>query len=314
VVQTKVESIRNKATKADLVVGTSIELVVLAIRANAASCCLLNNGHELTLRAVDRWSIVPAEILNVTIQKEWRFSGHPYICGEITKCHLDIPSIGLVPLRLEANGPWDPKEAIFSGDDESLEEWEQSIIAQGSRHSFEMEQILPGVDMGDNDPGVHAEADSEADPDFDVDQGTDPIVEASDKNAAGDWVGASKILMDLLRKDLRCLDAHAHLGNFAFDRSPAEALRHYDVGVRIGNLSLGDDFQDLLPWSCLNNRPYLRCLYGLGLCLWRLDRFEEAMQVFNRLLSLNPIDNQGARFPLKDLRAQKKWEADLDFY
>lgn len=30
------------------------------------------------------------------------------------------------------------------------------------------------------------------------------------------------------------LDAHVHLGNLAFDRHPAEALRHYEAGVRIG--------------------------------------------------------------------------------
>lgn len=39
--------------------------------------------------------------------------------------------------------------------------------------------------------------------------------------------------------DLRCLDAHAHLGNLAFDHWPQEALRHYAVGLRIGELSVG---------------------------------------------------------------------------
>jgi hypothetical protein len=39
--------------------------------------------------------------------------------------------------------------------------------------------------------------------------------------------------MALLEMDLRCLDAHAHLGNLWFDGSAAEALRHYEVGVGI---------------------------------------------------------------------------------
>ena len=36
--------------------------------------------------------------------------------------------------------------------------------------------------------------------------------------------------MNLLVADLRCLDAHAHLGNLAFDHEPEKAIRHYEVG------------------------------------------------------------------------------------
>ena len=32
--------------------------------------------------------------------------------------------------------------------------------------------------------------------------------------------------MELCEADIRCLDAHAHFGNFVFDRT-AEAIRHY---------------------------------------------------------------------------------------
>jgi len=63
---------------------------------------------------------------------------------------------------------------------------------------------------------------------------------------------------------VRCLDAHAHLGAFHFERRPARALLHYHVGVGIGRLSLGPDFGGVLPWGCLGNRPYLRCLHGAG--------------------------------------------------
>ncbi len=37
-------------------------------------------------------------------------------------------------------------------------------------------------------------------------------------------------LVDILAADLRCLDAHAPLGNYAFDDDPAKAVRHYEVG------------------------------------------------------------------------------------
>ena len=60
---------------------------------------------------------------------------------------------------------------------------------------------------------------------------------------------------------------------------PKEAIRHYEVGVRIGELSFGDSFEGLLPWGWIDNRPFLRCMHGFGLCLWRLDN-EEAAAIF----------------------------------
>lgn len=118
--------------------------------------------------------------------------------------------------------------------------------------------------------------------------------------------------MDLLEKDLRCFDAHAHLGNFAFDRWPNDALRHYEAGVRIGELSLGKSFVGALPWGFIDNRPFLRCLHGYGLCLWRLGRLEEAAAEFERMLRFNPVDNQGARFLLRAVRAGEPWEAQVE--
>ena len=55
--------------------------------------------------------------------------------------------------------------------------------------------------------------------------------------------------------------------------------------------------------ASLDNRPFLRCLHGYGLCLWRLGLVDEALDVFDWMLWLNPTDNQGARFLRADLRA-----------
>ena len=103
-------------------------------------------------------------------------------------------------------------------------------------------------------------------------------------------------LMALCQADLRCLDAHSHLGNLVFDHNPQDAIRHYEVGLRIGELSLGNDFTDLLPWGHIDNRLFLRCTHGFGLCLWRLGRFDEAERVFDRMLWMNPSDNQACGF------------------
>lgn len=83
---------------------------------------------------------------------------------------------------------------------------------------------------------------------------------------------------------------------------------HFNVGIQIGKQALGADFDGLLPWSTYENRPFLRCLHGYGLCLWRTGKVEEAKAVFERMLWMNPTDNQGARFPLADLKAGRTWE------
>ncbi len=151
-----------------------------------------------------------------------------------------------------------------------------------------MEQVVPGRDPNDLE--------------------ADPICKSSDLKDVGDPEAARQILMELCEADLRCLDAHAHLGNLLFDSWTNLAVRHYEVGVRIGELSLGPDFEGLLPWGHIDNRPFLRCMHGCGLCLWRLERFAEAVRVFERLLWLNPSDNQGVRFLIDDVRARTVWE------
>jgi tetratricopeptide (TPR) repeat protein len=198
----------------------------------------------------------------------------------------------LTPLRLEDWGAWDPMEHCWGEDADPIEEWARPIIARGPRPSFEMEQVLPGIDFDDPDK--------------------DPICRSIDLKDGGDTAGARDLLMDLCEADLRCLDAHAHLGNLEFDLGAEHAIRHYEVGVRIGELSLGHSFDGVLPWGCIDNRPFLRCLYSYGLCLWRLERFDEAGAKFERILWLNPSDNQGARFVIDAVRAAHPWEPDRD--
>ena len=119
-----------------------------------------------------------------------------------------------------------------------------------------------------------------------------------DQGPAGVWCQAG----------LHCLDAHSHLGNFVFDHRPEDAIRHYEVGFRIGELSLGEGFDGVLPWGWIDNRPFLRCMYGFGPCLWRLRQFKEAADIFRRMLWLNPADNQGVRFLVDRVRAKDTWE------
>ncbi|MBI1792286.1 MAG: tetratricopeptide repeat protein [Acidobacteria bacterium] len=266
-----------------------LELVVLSVKQKAARCRLLGSDRTFTFRAGRLWEVAPGEIAVVRPAKQWTYAGNPYLSGVIESTRLDARALGLVPLRLEERGPWDPAEHYWGEPGDPIGKWAKPIAARGKRPMFEMEQVLPGADPGNF---------------------SDPIIESNDSKDSGDRAGAYKMLMDLCQADLRCLDAHAHLGNLVFHGRPRDAIRHYEAGFRIGELSLGEGFDGVLPWGCIDNRPFLRCMHGFGICLWRLRRFEEAARIFDRMLWLNPTDNQGARFVIGQVRAKAAWVDD----
>ena len=276
-----------KATEDDFDMTRDFELIAVAVKGNAVSCRIPGKERVITIRPAGLWDVAPGEIIMVTPRKQWRYGGHPYLSGEIKAWRLDIPALGLTPLKLNETGMWDPKDHYWGEPDEPIEEWAKPIISGGPRPEYEMEQALPGENPDDPD--------------------TDPILEAVELREAGDSLGAHRMLMSLLAADLRCLDAHAHLGNLVFDHSPEKAIRHYEVGVRIGEISLGEGFNGVLHWGHIDNRPFLRCVHGYGLCLWHLGRLKEAEEVFTRMLWLNPTDNQGVRFLLREVRERKVW-------
>jgi hypothetical protein len=279
---------QHKATTDDLDLSKPVELVALSVKERAARCRLLESERVITLRASRLWEVVPGAIVTVKARKQWRYAGHPYLSGEIQSTRIEVKALDLAPLGLERMGMWDPAKHYWGEADMSIEAWAQPIIAHGPRPEFKMEQVLPGQDP--DDP-------------FD-----DPITKSNDLKDAGEWAEAEKILMELCQADLRCLDAHSHLGNRAFDHRPQDAIRHYEVGLRIGELSLGNDFADVLQWGYIDNRPFLRCMHGYGLCLWRLGRFDEALSIFDRMLWMNPSDNQGVRFLINEVKAKTAWE------
>jgi len=209
----------HKVTTTDLDMSGMVELVALSVKENAVRCRLLNGDRVITLRSNRLWDLAPGEILIVKPGKQWSYASHPYLSGEIESTRLDVAALGLVPLKLEDQGAWSPDEHSWGDPEEPIEEWATPIIARGPRQAFEMEQVVPGRDPDDLE--------------------SDPICESNDLKDDGDHKAARNILMDLCQADLRCLDAHAHLGNFDFDDGPKDAIRHYEVGVRIGELSLG---------------------------------------------------------------------------
>ncbi len=273
----------------------ALDVVILKLNQQSARVRVLSTGEQITLRSSEVCEYVPGQIVTTNITKRWVHRGNAYASGEVGNGRIDIPALGLPLLRLEDRGV-----EHWRDDDEGNEEVPLAIralwcqIGVKPRAYFEMEQILPGTD------------------DESFDGPEDPIIAASELHDAGETAEAEEILMDVLLQDLRCLDAHAHLGNFAFHGCPETALLHYEVGVRIGMQTLGLQFTGMLPWGWLDNRPFLRCLHGYGLTLWRLGQFKEAEHIFERMIWLNPNDNQGARFNWLDVKAGKTWASTRD--
>jgi tetratricopeptide (TPR) repeat protein len=284
-----------------------LELVVLAVKKSAMRCRVVASGEPITFRKV-RYE-VEGEIITVKPSKLWRYKKTHYMTGEVESKRIDIEALGLKPLALKNMGEWNPKDEYWGEKEEQKDPASQylylkPIIDYGVRPSYEMEQIIPCPTMEPENIDI----------DFDID--SDPIFEAAEYHDRGDDQAALKIIEKILTTDLRCLDAHAHLGNWEFNSTDEpyrntidKAKRHYEVGVKIGDLSFIDDigFNGVLRWGHINNRPFLRCLHGYGLSLWRLGKSDEAREVFNRMLWLNPLDNQGIRFLLADIDAGKTW-------
>lgn len=277
-----------------LVAGRPVDLLCLKGGFDVFRSRVTPSGVTVIVRTgLSKVRPVPAEVFTLEVERTWVFGHTRYAKGLVTDTRLDLPRLEIEPLGLQEWGSWDPEEEAWLFEEPDHPVYEE-VRAAGARPKYEMEQILP-------EGAVQLRWEE------------DPILEAVEL-ANADAIGeAEDLLGDLLTADLRCLDAHAHLGNFEMrSRWPGaldRAGRHYQAGIEIGGLTLGDGFQGLLPWGLIDNRPYLRCLHGHGLYLWRGGDLASAGDVFRRMLWLNPHDNQGARFNLAAVEAGHSWEA-----
>lgn len=278
------------ADKIDVAKPVRVEAAVLAVAQTTAIVRVVGEEAAISLRASGVKKLAPGQLVTLQIDRRWSTRGEDYASGRIEDVRIDVARLGLEPLPLE--GPYvEDLRGVYENYDDPSDPYTalwQRFTAK-PRETYEFDGIAWG-------------AFPDADPDDNL------TVEAVELREAGDLEGAHELLAMAFVQDLRCLDAHAHLGNWQFRRSPERAIVHYEIGMRIGELSAPENFTGILPWSAIYNRPFLRCLHGYGLCLWRLDRFDEAKRVFERILSLNPTDNQGVRFCWYDVCKGRSWK------
>ena len=97
-----------------------------------------------------------------------------------------------------------------------------------------------------------------------------------------------------------CADAYVHLAEESA-RSLEQARELYEEGVQAGERALGTEiFTEMAGhfWGVFETRPYMRARAELASCLWELGEYDEAIDQYQEMLRLNPMDNQGLRYTL----------------
>jgi hypothetical protein len=264
----------HKVEADDLVVGRPVDLVVLACKSNALRCRLLGSAREVTLRTAVRDEI-RGSVITVTPKRLWTHARHPYLSGEVSSVRIEVSVLGLVPLALHREEA-PPRKA--RGRDALGEE----------RPRYRMGVVAPGSD----------------------DAGASLLIEAQELIEARAYAEAAELLHKVLALDLRYLDAHALLGERNLQFWPKAALHHFELGVAIGSLTVGEEFEGSLPWDFVENRPFLRCLHGFSRALSRRERPQDAAAALRRLLRLDPADPLGAGAGLAAIEAGNPWGAE----
>lgn len=126
---------------------------------------------------------------------------------------------------------------------------------------------------------------------------------------AGHDEDAERMLHAVVAECPHHIDALHHLSLlYSGQGREREAYIYCQAAVGIGLHALPQKFSwktARMEWAWLENRPFMRAYHNLG--MWNLDnaRLDEAIEIFRRLLSVNPNDNQGVRYLLPECWFEK---------
>jgi tetratricopeptide (TPR) repeat protein len=106
-----------------------------------------------------------------------------------------------------------------------------------------------------------------------------------------------------IRADPGCVEAHLFMGSQL--RDATAAMRHLEQAVAAGEALWAPvaaaEGEDMVWWGCTATRPYMRAIHSLGLAHREAGNEEDARVCFDRLLGMNPNDNQGIRYLMDDV-------------
>lgn len=123
---------------------------------------------------------------------------------------------------------------------------------------------------------------------------------------AGEITRAKRTLNGIIKACPYFVDAHNHLGLIEWKKCNwKKVISHYKKAYNICQSAIPGNFKGRLPWSWTDNRPFLRAIQGLALGHLRQGNINEALQLLERLLKLNPDDEQNVKLLLEDMKKGK---------
>jgi len=108
-----------------------------------------------------------------------------------------------------------------------------------------------------------------------------------------------KFAEEALKLNPNCVDAYVILAEKT--NSLEEAILLYEKGIHAGERELGQAFfkeNTGYFWGLLETRPFMRAKLHYAEALSLLGKKTEAVEQYEELLKLNPVDNQGVRYSL----------------
>ncbi len=137
---------------------------------------------------------------------------------------------------------------------------------------------------------------------------------AYDALETDDFMEALKLVHDALELDPDCTDAQRLM--VALLPSPLETkLRLMREVVETAERNFGEDFIRESKghfWGITSTRPYMRAMQHLAELLAQTGNLDEAETIYERMIELNPNDNQGMRYPLLGLYLAAHRPEDAD--
>ena len=135
-----------------------------------------------------------------------------------------------------------------------------------------------------------------------TDEIDDKLDEALDIWRAGYTERAENMLRAVVEECPNHIDALHHLSLIYKEQGrELEAYVFCQAAVSIGLHAIPRKFKwdnSRVTWGFWENRPFMRAYHNLGLWHFHSDRYDNAIEIFERLLSVNWNDNLGVRYLL----------------
>ena len=125
---------------------------------------------------------------------------------------------------------------------------------------------------------------------------------ALETDSQGNPQAAERFVRGIVCKCPNHIDALYHLSIWIEERGDTlTAYAFCQAAVAVGLHAIPGNFhwdRSHLPWSHLDNRPFLRAYHALAIHRIKQRAWDPAIEILSRLLHVNPNDNQGVRYEL----------------